>query len=268
MNYPQIMGILNITPDSFSDGGDVTKAAVLARLEQMLADGADIIDVGAESTRPGATPLSHEEEWLRLEPVMDEIVNRSHVADRRVSLDTRHPQTALLALDAGVDIINDVSGCANPAMTSVLAAGDCDIVCMHALTLPADPSVVMHEGEDVVAALLSFAEQRITSLTTQGIAKERLMFDPGIGFNKTATQSWELLRRVQEFKALGVGLLIGHSRKSFLSTVTDAAAPDRDAHTLAISQYLLHQPIEVIRVHNVKLHRELIEMVAILHASK
>ena len=267
MPYPHLMGILNITPDSFSDGGRMDKASILAHLDQLLSDGADIIDVGAESTRPGATPLTAKEEWQRLEPLLTEIIAQAHQQDKQVSLDTRHPETALKALDLGVDIINDVSGCTNPAMINILAAGDCDIVFMHSLTIPVDKSVVMDEEKDIVQALIDFSQERINALTTQGIDKHRLIFDPGIGFNKTAAQSWEILRRVDAFQTLGTRLLIGHSRKSFLNDVTNAPFADRDPHTLAISAYLLQENISILRIHDVRLHRELMDITKRLTAT-
>lgn len=263
------MGILNITPDSFSDGGR-SDAETIAALDQLLTDGADIIDVGAESTRPGATPLTHAEEWARLEGLLPNIIQRTHAAGKRISLDTRHAQTAKAALALGVDILNDVSGCTAPEMIAALAESDCDVVCMHSLTIPADPTVTVAAGLDVVMEMRQFAKQRITALTAAGIAPSRIIFDPGIGFNKTAAQSLELIRRADELKSLGLRLLIGHSRKSFLGSIqaTPSGWHERDMLTLAVSQYLVQHGVDILRVHHIQWHAELLHLMKQLYASE
>lgn len=263
-----IVGILNVTPDSFSDGGKYHAAAsALEYAEQMMEAGAHVIDVGAESTRPGAVPLTADEEWQRLAPILPALVDAARGTHTKISVDTRHAPTAEKALERGVDWINDVGGLRDAAMLNALAGSSAPIVFMHALTLPADPNVVVDEKQDIIAALKEFVADTLERAEKHGIRKDRLIFDPGIGFSKTAMQSLEILRRVGELQALGVKLLIGHSRKSFLSLVTRAPAAERDALTLAVSAYLLEKRVDYLRVHDVTRHMELLTLHSLLHAS-
>lgn len=246
----KIIGIVNVTPDSFSDGGAHFAAdAAVQTVRQLIADGAEIVDIGAESTRPGATALSAEEEWRRLAPVLSGL-------SVLFSVDTRHAATARKVLDVGAQWINDVSGFGDPAMIEVVADADCRLVVMHSLSIPADKAIVLPESADVMQELLSFAQTRIERLQAAGIARERIIFDPGLGFGKTAQQSMLIVREVAALKTLGVPLLIGHSRKSFLGADSVEA---RDEATLAVSRYLVEQRVEYLRVHNVALHRRMLE---------
>ncbi len=265
----QLIGILNLTPDSFSDGGQVTDAA--QAIERLIEDGADIIDIGAESTRPGATPLTPAQEWQRLEPVLHEVLPCFPQAV--FSLDTRHAETAARALSYPIHWINDVSGLADPAMVDAVRGSACKLVVMHSLTVPADPGRHLHEEADPVAELLHFARERSAELERQGIARERLIFDPGIGFGKTPLQSVEILRRIDELKACGMELLIGHSRKSFLKLFSSPPPASgetewtgRDALTLGVSAYLYGKGIDYIRIHAVRPHAELRKAWKALHA--
>lgn len=250
----RLVGILNLTPDSFSDGGAYASPdAMRAQAEAMIAAGASVIDVGAESTRPGAAPVSAAEEWRRLEPFMEEVL--PHLRDRAVlSIDTRHAQTAQQALEYGVQWINDVTGFADPYMVRTVADSDAVLVLMHSLGVPANPQNTLSEGTDSVAVLLEFARARMQVLENAGIARERLIFDPGLGFGKTADQSLELVRRMRELRVLGVPLLAGHSRKSFLRLLGE----DRDVATFAVSRMLKDAGVEYLRVHDVSGHRELL----------
>jgi len=250
----KLVGILNVTPDSFSDGGEhfSPKAAVKAA-ERMVLAGASIIDIGAESTRPGATPINHEEEWARLEPVLPLLAERcrDHV---QLSLDTRHWQTAERALDYGVAWINDVSGFADANMVGVLRDSDAGLVVMHSLSVPADKSVTLAAEVDVVQELLNFARARIVALEEVGISRDRIVFDPGLGFGKTTPQSWAVLEGMEELAAVGVPLYVGHSRKSFLGELD----MDRDDATLLVSQYLMLEcKVAYLRVHEVARHRHI-----------
>ncbi|MGB1540111.1 MAG: dihydropteroate synthase [Rickettsiales bacterium] len=248
---PHIMGIVNITPDSFSDGGAYHSVeAALAHMEQLLADGAAVLDIGAESTRPNAVSLSAEEEWERLSPVLS--AARKRFADALLSVDTRHSQTARNALASGADWINDVSGGQDPAMLETVAEAGCVYVAMHSLSIPADPANVLPEETDVVKAMAGWMQRRRTDFMQAGIAEDKLLFDPGIGFGKTAGQSWQLLRAAKELAdAAGGALLIGHSRKSFLSTVSNASAQERDLETHVISSALVDSGVRYLRVHDV-----------------
>lgn len=252
----KLVGIVNITPDSFSDGGDTfSPQAALAAVERLIRDGASVVDIGAESTRPGATPLSWEEEWNRLEPVVMHLAGA--VQDKAlVSIDTRHAQTVREVLPYGVHWINDVSGFTDPDIVEAVIQADCKLVVMHSLTVPANPEVVMPADCDVVAEVLAFAQGCITILEAVGIARERIIFDPGVGFGKTAVQSVALLRGIDAFRALGVPLFVGHSRKSFLSAWSGEA--DRDKATLEVSKYLISKGVEYLRVHDVAAHKALL----------
>src|SRR5687768_8279568 len=189
MAKTQLVGIINVTPDSFSDGGKhYDPADALSSIEQMIKEGADVIDIGAESTRPGATPLDADEEWERLAPVMAKLSDYTSPYVR-FSIDTRHAATAERALEAGVHMVNDVSGFSNVDMINVVLKSKCQLVGIHSLGLPADKNEVMDESLDVVTELMEAAGQRLQSLVEAGIKPQRLIFDPGLGFGKTMLQS-------------------------------------------------------------------------------
>lgn len=252
----KLVGIVNITPDSFSDGGALfSPLTALQAMEKMVQDGASVIDIGAESTRPGAEQLGWEEEWNRLEPVaahMEGAVKGKAL----VSVDTRHAQTAREMLAYGVDWVNDVSGFGAREMVDAVADADCTLVVMHSLSVPADPKIVLPADADVVAEVYDFAERRIAELWARGVARERIIFDPGVGFGKTAEQSAALILGIARFKALGVPVLVGHSRKSFLKLWNGDA--DRDAATLDVSRFLIDQGVDYLRVHDVAAHAKLL----------
>jgi 2-amino-4-hydroxy-6-hydroxymethyldihydropteridine diphosphokinase/dihydropteroate synthase len=249
---PSLVGIVNVTPDSFSDGGQnfAPEKAINAVLE-LIEQGASVVDIGAESTRPNATPISADEEWERLAPVLE----RRAEFDALISVDTRHSQTAKKAIAAGVDWINDVSGFGAPDMVEAVKNADCKIVVMHSLSIPADKNVVLPEGCDVVAEVFGWALIRIKALENSGIKRERIIFDVGIGFGKIAAQSHELIKNIAKFKELGVALFVGHSRKSFLGANSVAEA---DQKTLEISRFLSAQGVDYLRVHNVQIHKSVL----------
>jgi 2-amino-4-hydroxy-6-hydroxymethyldihydropteridine diphosphokinase/dihydropteroate synthase len=256
---PLWMGIVNLTPDSFSDGGRFADwTAVETEVERMLAAGVHIIDLGAESTRPGATPSSASQEWQRLEPILSRL--QAHLAsDRlrpRISVDTYHPENARRALERGVDIINDVSGLTNPAMIELARASRADWVAMHSLGVPARRAETLPSDEDPSVAVAAWLDVQIERWTKAGLDVGRVIFDPGIGFGKDPLQSLELLRCAGEFRRHGLRVLVGHSRKSFFGRVTSAAAVDRDVATLGASLALVAQGIDILRVHDVPLHTE------------
>lgn len=262
-----IVGILNITPDSFSGDGTADNAAqAIKKAAELFAAGADIIDVGAESTRPGATPLQAAEEWQRLAPILPELVRLAQSQGKKISLDTRHAATAEAALAHSVHMINDVGGLQNSDMLRVLAQHTCPVVFMHALTIPADKNIIIAEDANVIEVLLQFATQVIARATQSGIARERLIFDPGIGFSKNAKQSIDILKNIDALRALQLPMYIGHSRKSFLNAYSPLPAAERDALTLAVSTYLLSKKVDYLRVHNVALHQSLRLLYRDLHA--
>ena len=249
----QLIGILNVTPDSFSGDGALGDQA-LTHAVQLVRDGADMLDVGAESTRPGAAPLTPEEEWERLAPVLATLATQP----LPLSLDTRHAETAQRALNLGIRTINDVSGLRDPTMLALLAQHDGDIVVMHALTIPADPAQVLAPDVDPIAAILRWKNETTVRAIAFGIAPERLIYDPGIGFGKTPQQSLALVLAAAQLKQSGGRWLFGHSRKSFLTLFTDEKAAARDPLTLAFSAMLARAGADYLRVHNIAAHRVLL----------
>lgn len=254
--HSQLVAIINLTPDSFSDGGMLPDSdTALARIRQCILHGADVIDIGAESTRPGTTPLTPDEEWKRLEPVLGAAIALCHAHGIRASLDTRHAQTAQRALMLGIDWINDVNGFRNSDMIKAVQPSQATLVVMHSLSIPADKTITLPEEEDPVQAVLAWGKHQLATLEEAGIARSRIIFDPGIGFGKTAEQSWALIHGIRSFETLGVPLLVGHSRKSFLSTITNKAFADRDAETLIVSKELIAAGVAYLRVHDVSGHK-------------
>jgi dihydropteroate synthase len=241
-----VMGILNVTPDSFYDGGEYTRLdAAVDRAEEMVANGADVIDVGGESTRPGATPVSPEEERERVVPVIKRLAD----LDVPVSVDTRKASVADAALDAGADIVNDVSGLSDPEMRFVVADHDAGLVLMHSISAPVDPDRQV-TYDDVVEDVLDDLTERVLLAERAGIDRERILVDPGCGFGKTPAESFELVDRLGEFGALGCPLMVGHSRKSMFERV-GAESSERLPPTVALSALAAERGADVIRVHDV-----------------
>lgn len=242
------MGVLNVTPDSFSDGGRyLAHAAAIARGRELVAAGAQIVDVGGESTRPGAVRVGSEEEIARVLPVLEAL----HAEGITTSLDTMNAATARAALAAGVDYINDVSsGGADPEMLRVVAAGDAGFIAGHwrGFLDPADSHAHYADPAAEVAAELAATAGR---LAAAGINRERVILDPGLGFSKTGEHNWAVLRGLDELSRLGYPLLIGASRKRFLGELLPAQAPvhDRDLPTAVLSALLADRGIWGVRVH-------------------
>ncbi len=261
-----IMGVLNVTPDSFSDGGSYfDPAAALNHARDMIADGADIIDVGGESTRPGSEPVSVEEELRRVCPVIRAIRAESDVL---ISIDTSKALVAEEAVKAGADIINDVTGLTgDPAMPEVATRSGAGIVLMHMQGEPRTMQVAPHY-EDVVAEVREFLRQRISLALSYGMAAERLAIDPGIGFGKTQEHNLALLRETARFAKLDRPVLIGVSRKSFLGRITGSTSiEDRAWPAVAVTSFCREAGAHIFRVHEPKPHREALRMTeAILHA--
>lgn len=259
----RLVGILNLTPDSFSDGGHYTRVPnALHQAERLLAEGAEVIDVGAESTRPGATPISPEEEWTRLLPVLNELkqLKKQTPLPWALSVDTRHYQVAEKALTYEADWINDVSGFSDPNMRSVVATSQVKCVIMHNLGVPADKQQTLPFACNPSEALLLWAKQRFNELMACGIEPQRFIFDIGIGFGKTAHQAYRLLKDIAAFRTLNCPLLIGHSRKSYLNTTLISAQMDKDFATAILSYHLALQQVDYLRVHNVALNAQAIAL--------
>jgi len=245
-----IMGVVNVTPDSFSDGGRYLEAqAAIEHGLELEAEGATILDVGGESTRPGADPVSEAEELRRVIPVIEGLIARGGGA--RISIDTSKAGVAARALEAGATLVNDVTALrGDPAMAGVVAAGGAELCLMHML---GDPRTMQDDPryEDVVNDIKAFLEERMALAVGAGIAEERILIDPGIGFGKTIDHNLELLRRLDEFLDLGRPVVIGTSRKSFLGRLTGREAPDRVAATVATNVLAYERGARVFRVHDV-----------------
>jgi len=254
---PVWMGIVNLTPDSFSDGGELADdKAVDERVAALVAGGAELIDFGAESTRPGAAPLTADEEWARLEPALGRLVDRyrGELLRPRFSVDTYHAATARRALALGADVINDVSGLTTAPMIEVAATSGADFVAMHNLGIPADRARTLPADQDPTAAVERWLAERLTAWHRAGLDLARITFDPGIGFGKNALQSLRLLRHIERFHHFGLRLLVGHSRKSFMHHVTAASRSERDLFTIGVSLQLCARGVDVLRVHDVAAH--------------
>ena len=254
---PLWMGIVNVTPDSFSDGArSQTWETAVVRIAELINAGTHIIDLGAESTRPGATPLNAEQEWLRLAPILEPLMTkyRNDVLRPRVSVDTYHPSVARRALELGVDIINDVLGLTDPEMIELAAASSAEWVAMHHLSIPADREQTLPADGDPVTAIETWLIGQIERWHAAGVDLSRIYFDPGIGFGKNPLQSLTILRRTQEFRRYGLRTLIGHSRKSFMSSFAPESDQSRDLTTIGASLNLIAQGVDVLRVHDVPAH--------------
>jgi dihydropteroate synthase len=246
----RIMGVVNVTPDSFSDGGTFLDRDAAVRHGLRLAfEGADLIDIGGESTRPGADPVSERAELDRVIPVIEGI--RAENRDVRISIDTSKAAVAAAALDAGAGYVNDVTALrGDPGMAAHCAERGATVVLMHMLgeprTMQEDPRY-----EDVVADVKAFLAARLEAAVAAGIAEERVWLDPGIGFGKTGAHNMELLRRLGELRELGRPLVVGTSRKSFIGRVDGSPADQRLGGTIASSVLAAAEGADVLRVHDV-----------------
>jgi dihydropteroate synthase len=244
-----VMGILNVTPDSFHDGGEYDAVEdALERTREMVDAGVDVVDIGGESTRPGADPVSVEAERDRVVPVIEAI--RDAGLDVPISVDTRRAAVARAALDAGADICNDVSGLGDPEMRFVAAEFDAPLVVMHSIDTPVDPENDI-AYDDVVADVLDQLRERVLLAEKAGLDREQIVVDPGLGFGKTAAESFELLDRIEEFDALGCPVLVGHSHKSMFGAIGRDDG-DRLPATVAGSAIATDRGADVIRVHDVR----------------
>jgi dihydropteroate synthase len=263
-----VMGVLNVTPDSFHDGGrhaDLDDA--VAGVERMVEAGVDIVDVGGESTRPGADPVPAEEEIERVVPTIEAIQSVPAVGSGEVlvSVDTRKPAVAEAALDAGADVINDVTGLEDPEMRSVVADADCPVIVMHSLDAPVDPDADP-EYDDVVSEVADALRERLALADTAGIDRDRVIVDPGLGFGKSPAEDFELLARCGEFAALGCPVLVGHSHKSVFGAV-GRDADDREHATVAATALAADRGADIVRVHDVAENRAAVDVAAAVNGT-
>ena len=255
----QIMGIVNMTPDSFSDGGQYnTVNRCLEQVEEMVREGADIIDVGGESSRPFADPVAEADELERVIPVISQI-RRCH-AELPISIDTTKAQVAARALEAGATMINDISALEHdPEMVTVARQTNVPIIIMHRQGTPGTMQVKPHY-DDVVGEISDFFRWRIDRLEVQGIDRQRLTIDPGIGFGKTLEHNLSILKHLEAFQALGQPVLLGHSRKRFIGDITGLEVDERDLVTAVVSAMGVMKQVAILRVHDVRSTRQAVQM--------
>ena len=261
--HTHVMGILNVTPDSFSDGGrylDVQQA--ITRAETMGTEGATIIDIGGESSRPGASPVSIDEELSRVVPVVRALVDS---VDVLISVDTSKAEVAQQALEAGAHIVNDITAlCGDPEMATVVAEMEAGVVLMHMKGTPRTMQQAP-QYDNVVNEICSWLKERTQHAEARGIATERIIIDPGIGFGKTAEHNLEILKRLSEFRALNKPLLVGTSRKSFIGNVLGVPVTERVEGTAATVCWAIAHGADIVRVHDVKANVRAAQMIDALY---
>lgn len=252
---PLLMGIVNVTPDSFSDGGRFLAVdAAVEHAMKLIEEGADILDIGGESTRPGSEPVHEEEEVRRVVPVIERLAAITRVP---ISIDTAKPTVARFALQAGARIVNDIGGLRDSGMIDVCGQFPCGIVCMHMQGTPQTMQLNPHY-ENVVTEIGDYFAERLRTLAAAGIEPGRIALDPGVGFGKTAQHNIDILQSVAKFQELNRPILIGHSRKRFLQKVIGRTVDERLFGTVGVSVALAHQGVDIIRVHDVAANRDAI----------
>jgi len=252
LERPLIMGIVNVTPDSFSDGGRFLEpSAALEHARRLIDEGADILDIGGESTRPGSAAIPESEEIARVVPVL-EALRKSGVV---LSVDTSKPGVMRAALDAGAAIVNDVCALQAPGALDAVAASDCGVVLMHMQGSPRTMQLNPHYT-DVVGEVRDFLRERIAAATARGVAAVRIVVDPGFGFGKTVEHNFELLGQLAALTKLGVPVLAGVSRKGMLGAVTGRAVGDRTAASVAATVVAVERGARIVRVHDVAATRD------------
>lgn len=266
---PKIVGILNLTPDSFSDGGKYfNEETALFHLAEMMMSGVDIVDIGAESTRPNAQILNAREEISRLENILPKLIsavknfNKIHHKNIQTSIDSYHLETIIFAHKIGVEIINDVSGLIDEKIIDYIAQNNLTAILMHNLAIHSNPDLIVNRDLNVVDEIINWGQQKIAYLTSKKIQKSQLIFDPGIGFAKNSTQSIRILKNINALRVLNLPIYVGHSKKSFLDAINIPSQPnlDRTAKTLILSQYLAQKNVDYLRVHDVKENIEAIDV--------
>lgn len=266
---PKIVGILNLTPDSFSDGGKYfNEEKALFHLTEMMMSGVDIVDIGAESTRPNAQILNAQEEISRLENILLKLIsavknfNKIHHKNIQTSIDSYHLETIIFAHKIGVEIINDVSGLIDEKIIDYIAQNNLTAILMHNLAIHSNPDLIVNRDLNVVDEIINWGQQKIAYLTSKKIQKSQLIFDPGIGFAKNSTQSIRILKNINALRVLDLPIYVGHSKKSFLDAINIPSQPnlDRTAKTLILSQYLVQKNVDYLRVHDVKENIEAIDV--------
>ncbi len=258
MALPKIMGILNVTPDSFSDGSQFdSEASARSQVEALVVSGADIIDVGGESTRPFAEPVGAKEELRRVIPVI-RFIRRHHSIP--ISIDTTKAEVASQALEAGASIINDISALRkDPEMIALVRETSVPVIIMHMQGTPGDMQL-KPQYSNVVTEVIEFFRERLAWLAEQGVDTKRITVDPGIGFGKTLGHNLSLLKHLAQLKTLGCSLLLGHSRKRFIADITGLEVEGRDLPSAVVSAMAVESGVDILRVHNVAATRHALQM--------
>lgn len=256
----KIVGILNITPDSFSDGNFYNNAASAAKqLVKLIKQGAEVIDIGAISTRPGSLLISPEEEIARFKEILPSVVPLVRESKIEISIDSFHAETIRFLLDyLPISWINDQRGFIDKELLDIARENNLKIVLMHQLGIPANPKLTLNLEVDVVLTVKNWLLSRADDIINQGIDKKQIIIDPGIGFGKSHEQAWQLINSAQEFVETGFSVLYGHSRKSFLNVVTNVPFAERDLETAIISYELAKRRVDYLRVHNVEANKRAI----------
>lgn len=263
LGQPRIMAIINLTDDSFSgDGYSADTRAALARAERALEEGADMLDVGAESSRPGSDPVSEAQELERVVAFVD----AACALGVPLSIDTVKPAVMRAALAAGADMINDVNGFRTPGAVEAVAAGQAGLCVMH---MKGEPRTMQHDPqyEDVVADVAAFLDARVAALVAAGVARDRIVLDPGFGFGKSTVHNYTLLRELQRFSSGGLPVLAGMSRKSMLGAVTGRAVGERLAASVAAALIAVQHGAAIVRVHDVAATRDALRVWAATRGS-
>jgi len=249
IDRPLVMGVVNVTPDSFSDGGEfLDPEMAIAHAKKLVKEGADILDIGGESSRPGSDTLPAKEELERIVPVLEGIIDDVNVL---ISVDTCKPRVARKVLDMGAHIINDITGLTSAELAGVVARHEAGIVIMH---MQGTPKTMQKSPryDDVVADILRFLRERVKRAEKEGIRRESIIIDPGIGFGKTAEHNLEIISRLKEFKSLGLPVLVGASRKSFIGKVLDKDVDGRLSGGLAMLVMSIQNGASIVRAHDVR----------------
>ncbi len=254
-DLPYLVGIINVTPDSFSDGGEAfTVEGALKKAQALLEGGAHILDIGGESTRPFSNPIPEEEEIQRVIPVIRAI--RENFPSAIISIDTYKAKVAEKALEAGADLVNDISGgCFDPSILDVIKDYTCPYIVMHIKGTPKTMQINPYY-EDILKEIKEYFKKRIETLLSKGISFEKIILDPGIGFGKTFQHNLTILKNFSFFYDLGRPLLLGFSRKSFIGEIIGKPPPERDGGTIGVAIFSYLQKVHLIRVHNVTLIRD------------
>lgn len=258
MSKTKLMGILNVTPDSFYDGNrhfDVS--AAIKRGIEIYQHGADIIDIGGESTRPGSDPVNESEELQRVIPVIQELIKHISIP---ISIDTMKPSVALAAIEAGASMINDVSGFRHPNMREIASHFAVEVCVMHMFGEPKTMQLKPVYPNGVILDVLKFFDTQISLLLKAGIKQNKIILDPGIGFGKTIADNLEIIHNLHKFKELGFPLLVGVSRKSFMSKLLNKPSSELLAATLVMNALVITTGVDIIRVHDIQEHADVIKL--------